>query len=168
MGLQGVGHDWATENYFYLVCKCLVSQWEWAACCSGPETCTLFGVSWCFLLSSEVAELVKNPPAMQETLVWFLGSGRSAGEGTGYPLQDCWTFLMAQMVKNPLQGGRPRFDPWARKIPWRRERLPTSVFWYGEFHGIAKSRTWLSNFHFHMPCPEVFPWHPGCLDAPRP
>ena len=24
---------------------------------------------------------------------------------------------------------------WVGKIPWRRERLPTSVFWPGEFHG---------------------------------
>ena len=32
--------------------------------------------------------MVKNPPAMQETLVLFLGlSGRSPGEGKGYPLQ---------------------------------------------------------------------------------
>ena len=29
------------------------------------------------------------------------GSGRSAGEGIGYSLQYSWTFLMAQLVKNP-------------------------------------------------------------------
>ena len=34
-----------------------------------------------------------------------------------------------------LQCGRPGFDPWVGKIPWRREWLPTSVFWPGEFHG---------------------------------
>ena len=28
------------------------------------------------------------------------GSGRSAGEGIGYPLQDSWTSLVAQLVKN--------------------------------------------------------------------
>ena len=28
------------------------------------------------------------------------------------------------------------FDPWVRKIPRRRERLPTPVFWSGEFHGL--------------------------------
>ena len=38
-------------------------------------------------------------------------------------------------------------------IPWRRERLLTPVFWPKEFHGlyspgVAKSGTWLSNFHF--------------------
>ena len=30
----------------------------------------------------------------------------------------------------------PAFDSWAGKIPWRRERLPTPVFWLGEFHGL--------------------------------
>ena len=29
------------------------------------------------------------------------GSGRSAGEGIGYPLQYSWSSLVAQMVKNP-------------------------------------------------------------------
>ena len=39
-------------------------------------------------MASLIAQLVKNPPAMQETLVQF----------------------------------------WIRKIPWRKERLPTPVF----------------------------------------
>ena len=34
-----------------------------------------------------------------------------------------------------LQGGKPRFDPWVRRIPWRREWLPIPVFMPGEFHG---------------------------------
>ena len=34
-----------------------------------------------------------------------------------------------------LQCGRLRFDPWVRKIPWRREWLPTPVFFPAEFHG---------------------------------
>ena len=34
-----------------------------------------------------------------------------------------------------LQCRRPRFDPWVRKIPWRREWLPTAVFLPGESHG---------------------------------
>ena len=48
-------------------------------------------------LASLIAQLVKNPPAMQETLVEFLG----------------W------------------------EDPWRRDRLPTPVFWPGEFHGLS-------------------------------
>ena len=39
---------------------------------------------------------------------------------------------VAQLVKN-----LPGFDPWVGKIPWRRERLPTPVFWPGEFHGLS-------------------------------
>ena len=35
-----------------------------------------------------------------------------------------------------LQCRRPGFDPWVGKIPWRRVRLPTPVFWPGEFHGL--------------------------------
>ena len=34
-----------------------------------------------------------------------------------------------------LQCRRPRFNPWVRKIPWRRERLPIPVFSSGESHG---------------------------------
>ena len=36
--------------------------------------------------------------------------------------------LVAQLVKNRLQCRRPRFNSWVRKIPWRRDRLPTPVF----------------------------------------
>ena len=36
-------------------------------------------------------------------------------------------------------GERPRFDPWVGMIPWRRERLPTPVFWPGELHGLYSS-----------------------------
>ena len=36
--------------------------------------------------------------------------------------------------------GNPGFDPWVGKIPWRREQLPTPVFWPGEFHGLYSPR----------------------------
>ena len=36
-----------------------------------------------------------------------------------------------------LHCGRRGFDPWVGKIPCRRERLPTPVFWPGEFHGFC-------------------------------
>ena len=42
---------------------------------------------------------------------------------------------MAQAVKNVPAMRRPEFDPWVRKIPWRREWQPTPVFLSGEFHG---------------------------------
>ena len=34
-----------------------------------------------------------------------------------------------------LQCGRPRFDPWIGKMPWRRKWQPTPVFLPEEFHG---------------------------------
>ena len=42
------------------------------------------------------------------------------------------------MVKN-LPSRRRRFDPWVRKIPWRREWLPTPVFLLGKFHAQRSS-----------------------------
>ena len=39
-----------------------------------------------------------------------------------------------------LQCGRAGFDLWVGKIPWRRERLPTPVFWPGEFHQLYSPR----------------------------
>ena len=52
------------------------------------------------------------------------GLGRSAGEGIGYPHQYSWASLMTHLVKNSPAMRRPGFDPWVRKIPWRRERIP--------------------------------------------
>ena len=64
------------------------------------------------------------------------GSGRSAGEGIGYPLQYSWASLVAHLVKSLPAMQATWFNPWVGKIPWRRERLPTPVFWPGGFHGL--------------------------------
>ena len=37
-------------------------------------------------------------------------------------------FLIAQLVKNLPAMQETPFDSWVRKIPWRRDRLPTPVF----------------------------------------
>ena len=44
----------------------------------------------------------------------ILGSGRSAGEGKGYPLQYSWASLVAQLVKN-LAAMR---ETWVRSLGW--------------------------------------------------
>ena len=46
---------------------------------------------------------------MQETLVQFLG-----WEGIGYPLQDPWASLVAQLVKNPPA----LWETWIRSPGW--------------------------------------------------
>jgi len=43
--------------------------------------------------------------------------------------------LVAQTVKNLPAMWRPGVYPWVRKLPWRREWLPTPVFLPVEFHG---------------------------------
>ena len=43
--------------------------------------------------------------------------------------------LVAQMVRVCLQCRRPEFNPWVRKIPWRRKWQPTLVFLPGKSHG---------------------------------
>ena len=58
--------------------------------------------------------------------------GRPTGEGIGYPLQYFGASLVAGWQRICLQCGRPGVDPWVRKIPWGKERLPTPVFWPGE------------------------------------
>ena len=42
------------------------------------------------------------------------GSGRSTGEGIGSPLQYSWTFLTAQLVKNPPA----MWEAWVRSLGW--------------------------------------------------
>ena len=42
---------------------------------------------------------------------------------------------VAQTVSVCLQYRNPGFDPWVRKIPWRRKWQPTPVFLPGKFHG---------------------------------
>ena len=68
------------------------------------------------------------------------------------------------LICSPL---RPGFDPWVGKIPWRRERLPTPVFWPREFHGLyspwgRKESDVSERLH------SFISWHSGPLHPPRP
>ena len=92
------------------------------------------------------------------------GSGRSAGEGIGYPLQYSWASLVAQLVKNPpaIQ------ETWVWPLGWEDPlekgkaahssilvwRIPWTVC---GVYGVAKSWTRLSDFYFHisaLPLPQ--------------
>ena len=63
-----------------------------------------------------------------------------------------------------LQCRRPGFDPWVGKIPWRRERLPTPVFWPEEFHGqsmrlqrVGHNRgIFIFTFHWYSIIGDIF------------
>ena len=122
--------------------------------------------------ASLVAQLVKNPPAMQETPVHFLGQEYPRGEGIGYSLQYSWTSLVAQLAKNRPAMRETWFSPWVGKIPWRRAWKPTLVFlsgespWTEEPGGLQSmglqrvGHDWATK-HTHIWCP----W--GCLSDKR-
>ena len=81
------------------------------------------------------------------------GSGKSPGEGLGYPLQCSWASLVAQLVKNP-----PAMkEAWVRSLGWedpleKGKATHSSILaWRIPIvHGVTRSRTRLSDFHFHM------------------
>ena len=107
---------------------------------------------------SPVAELVKNLPAVQATLLLLgsrnsvPGSGKFAGEAIGYPLQYSWASLLAQLVKEPAcNEGELGSTPGLGKSPGEGKSYPlqySGLETVHGVHGVAKSRTLLSHFHF--------------------
>ena len=83
-----------------------------------------------------IAQLVKTPPTMHETPVQSLGreDPLEKGKATHSSLLGLPWWLSWERIH--LQCGRPEFCSWVTKIPRRRERLPTPLFWPGEFHGL--------------------------------
>ena len=49
---------------------------------------------------------------------------------------------------------RSRFDPWVRKIPWRREWLPTPVFLPGESHERRSLLDYIPRGHIELDTTE--------------
>ena len=74
---------------------------------------------------SLIVQLVKNPPAIQETCL-TAGLGRSPEEGIGYPLQYSWASLVAQMVKNP---SAVRFLDWKDPMEKRKATHSSILAW---------------------------------------
>ena len=64
--------------------------------------------------ASLVVQLVKEYACYAGDPSWVPGSGRSPGEGRGYPLQYSWASLMAQTVKNPPAV----LETWAWSLGW--------------------------------------------------
>ena len=67
--------------------------------------------------ASLVAQMVRNPSAMQEDSSSTPGSGRSPGEGIDYPLQYFWVPLVAQLVKNPPA----MWETWVLSLGWEED-----------------------------------------------
>ena len=81
------------------------------------------------------------------------GLGRSAGDRIVYPLQYSWASLVAQLVKNPPA----MWEAWIWSLGWEDplEKEKDYPLQYSGLrnsmdcivHGVAKSWTWLSDFH---------------------
>ena len=83
-----------------------------------------------------VAQMVKNLPAKQEIQVRYLGWEDPLEKRKAIHSSILGLLLWLSWKRIHLHCKIPGFDPWVRKIPWRRERLPSSIFWPGEFHGL--------------------------------
>ena len=93
----------------------------------------------------------------------ILESGRSAGEGIGYPLQYSWASLVAQLVTNPpaIRETRVRSLGWEDPLEKGKTTHSSILAWriplYCIVHEVSKSRTRLSDFHFHFSVSSAFP-----------
>ena len=83
----------------------------------------------------------------------------AANRACSYGSKFLTLFLVLVMKNPPANAGvikRHGFDPWVRKIPWRRKWQPTPVFlpgnpldreaWWATVHRVTKSWTQLSNY----------------------
>ena len=64
------------------------------------------------------------------------GSGRSPGEGIGYPLQYCCISLVAQLVKSPPAMWQTLVQSLAWEDPLEKGKAIHSSILPGEFHGL--------------------------------
>ena len=112
--------------------------------------------------ASEPIEWEYHSPA--EEIRWGCGCAREGVEGV------CW--LRWQRIR--LRCGRPRFDPWVRKIPWRRAWQPTPSCLenlmdrgagQATVHRVAKSRTRLRDRRTVLP--GALPPSPAALPSGR-
>ena len=141
----------------------------------GEGTAYPLQYSW----ASLVAQLVKNPPAMQETPVRFLDcedplekEQPTHSSILGLPWSLSWERICPQC-------GRPGFDPWVGEDSLEKGKSTHSsllvwrVPWIVQSNGLTETQ--LSNFHFTMSsveeevnrfAPEKKTSSYACEDAP--
>ena len=105
----------------------------------GPHHILLFGNQ---VFSQEmkgflIAELIKNPPAKQETPVPFLGLEDPLEKGQATHLSILGLPLWLSCKVSTCNAGDLGSIPGLGRSPGEMERLPTPVFWPGEFHGLS-------------------------------
>ena len=107
-----------------------------------------------FLKASLIAQLVKNLPAMQETPVWSLG-WEDPLEKIGFPLQSTWASLCGSAgIQSARNAGDLSLIPGLGRSPGEGKGYPLQYSGLENsmdcvVHGVTKSWTILSHFHFH-------------------
>ena len=113
------GYEWVLNMclppFEYSCLRLGILAWRCTARVHLPK-CESFPECFAWWLSKESACNAEDPPSNH-------GSGRSPGEGNGYPLQY-------SRLENPMDGGA----------------------WWATVYGVAKSRIWLSDKHFRVLC----------------
>ena len=66
------------------------------------------------LVKRQDSSVGKESTCNAEDLSLIPGSGKSTGEGIGYPLQYSWASLVSQLVKNPPA----MLENWVRSLGW--------------------------------------------------
>ena len=104
--------------------------------------------SVCFpgLPTLDLLPKTRNLPTCAIWLTFLCTSLKTAAFQENHPLSPpgtiLWDFPGGASVKEPACQckicKRHGFDPWVRKIPWRRKWQPTPIFLPGESHGPRK------------------------------
>ena len=98
-----------------------------------------------------MAQLVKNPPAMQETLVRFLGQEDLLEKGKVTPSSILGLPCGSAGKESTCNAGDPGSIPGLGRSPGEGRGYPLQYSGLEnsmDFHGVTKSQTQLSDFHF--------------------
>ena len=86
-------------------------------------------------IPDHLTHLLSNLYASQEDTVLDMEQWPSSKLGKEFiKTAYCHPVYLTYMQSTSCR--RPQFDPWVGEIPWRREWIPTLVFWPKEFHGL--------------------------------
>ena len=148
MGLQRVGHDWATFTFTMLNTPCI--------CClplQHPSLVVTYQKE-----GHRATELPYSTAALLMPIydcLWNNARGRNQDPNTFVP-HPWFLTVNRHLIKVPRLlwrvPWRPRFNPWVRKSPWRRKWHPSPVLLPGKSHGKGRGTSpWGMNL-------QVFPF----------
>ena len=108
-----------------------------------------------------MSQMIKNPPAMQETQVLSLDPEEPWEKGmASYSSILAWRIPWMEQTGGLQSTGYPKCRRHGWENPLEKERAALQYFclensmdtgaWWATVQGVAKSQTWLSNYHFDI------------------